>query len=56
MRLWYRTGDIGALHELARDKVVCVDVETTGLDPRVDEPKKFFALSKGQACSPRMRG
>lgn len=118
MRLWYRTGDIGALHELARDKVVCVDVETTGLDPRVDgvlqiafvrgdgkvllsryvrpehhsswplaqrthgisplmvegcptlaslkpeiekffegvDPKKCFALSKGQACSPRMRG
>jgi len=37
MRLWYRTGDITALRELSRDRVVCLDVETTGLDPRSDE-------------------
>lgn len=37
MRLWYRTGDISALRELSRDRVVCLDVETTGLDPRTDE-------------------
>ena len=37
MRLWYRTGDISALRELSRDRVVCLDVETTGLDPRSDE-------------------
>lgn len=37
MRLWYRTGDITALRELSRDRVVCLDVETTGLDPRTDE-------------------
>lgn len=37
MGLWYRTGDITALCELSRDRVVCLDVETTGLDPRTDE-------------------
>lgn len=37
MRLWYRTGDISAQRELSRDRVVCLDVETTGLDPRTDE-------------------
>ena len=37
MRLWYRTGDIAALREVPRDRVVCLDVETTGLDPRADE-------------------
>ena len=37
MGLWYRTGSITALRELSRDRVVCLDVETTGLDPRVDE-------------------
>lgn len=37
MRLWYRTGDISALRMLSRDRVVCLDVETTGLDPRSDE-------------------
>ena len=37
MRLWYRTGDIAALRELSCDRVVCLDVETTGLDPRTDE-------------------
>ena len=37
MMLWYRTRDITALRELSRDRVVCLDVETTGLDPRSDE-------------------
>ena len=37
MRLWYRAGDVSALRELSRDRVVCLDVETTGLDPRSDE-------------------
>ena len=37
MRLWYRTGDINALRELSRDRIVCLDVETTGLDPCSDE-------------------
>ena len=46
MRLWYRTGDISALHELSRDRVVCLDVETTGLDPRSDEALQI-ALVRG---------
>lgn len=37
MRLWYKTGDVTALRELPRDRVVCLDVETTGLDPNADE-------------------
>ena len=37
MRLWYRTEDITALRELSCDRIVCLDVETTGLDPRADE-------------------
>ena len=46
MRLWYRTGSITALRELSRDRVVCLDVETTGLDPRTDEVLQF-ALVRG---------
>lgn len=37
MRLWYKTGDVTALQELPQQTVVCLDVETTGLDPRADE-------------------
>lgn len=37
MRLWYRTEDIATLRELSRDRVVCLDVETTGLDSCADE-------------------
>ena len=37
MRLWYKTGDVTALRELPRNRVVCLDVETTGLDPNADE-------------------
>lgn len=37
MRLWYRTGDVAALRELPRNRVVCLDVETTGLNPNADE-------------------
>ena len=32
MRLWYTTGDVTALRELPRNRVVCLDVETTGLN------------------------
>ena len=37
MRLWYTTGDVTALRELPRNRVVCLDVETTGLNPNTDE-------------------
>lgn len=37
MKLWYRTGDVTALRELSRSRVVCLDVETTGRYPRIDE-------------------
>lgn len=37
MRLWYKTGDVTALRELLRNRVVCLDVETTGLNPNADE-------------------
>ena len=37
MRLWYKTGDVTALLELPRNRVVCLDVETTGLSPNADE-------------------
>lgn len=48
MRLWYRTGDVAPLRELARDKIVCLDVETTGLDPHVDEVLQI-ALVRGDS-------
>lgn len=37
MRLWYKTGDVTALRKLPRSRVVCLDVETTGLNPNADE-------------------
>lgn len=37
MKLWYKTGDVAALRELSRSRVVCLDVETTGFDPYRDE-------------------
>ncbi|WP_072369874.1 3'-5' exonuclease [Thermophilibacter mediterraneus] len=37
MGLWYRTGDVSWVRGLSRRAVVCLDVETTGLDPRRDE-------------------
>lgn len=46
MRLWYRAGDISALREISRDRVVCLDVETTGLDPRSGEVLQI-ALVRG---------
>lgn len=46
MRLWYRTGDITALREISCDRVVCLDVESTGLDLRSDEVLQI-ALVRG---------
>ena len=46
VRLWYRTGDVAPLSELARDMIVCLDVETPGLDPHVDEVLQI-ALVRG---------
>lgn len=46
VRLWYKTGDVTTLRELPRNGVVCLDVETTGLNPRVDEVLQI-ALVRG---------
>lgn len=46
MKLWYETGGVAALCELPRDRVVCLDVETTGLNPRADEVLRF-AIVRG---------
>lgn len=46
MGLWYKTGDVTALRELSPSAVVCLDVETTGLNPRVDEVLQI-ALVRG---------
>ena len=50
MGLWYKTGDVAALRELPRDAVVCLDVETTGLNPRVDEVLQV-ALVRGDGVA-----
>lgn len=44
MRLWYKAGDVTALRELPLDEIVCIDVETTGLDLRVDEVLQIAAV------------
>lgn len=44
--VWYRTGDVTALRGLPPNAVVCLDVETTGLNPRVDEVLQI-ALVRG---------
>ena len=46
VRLWYKTGDVTTLCELPRNGVVCLDVETTGLNPRADEVLQI-ALVRG---------
>ena len=46
MKLWYKTGDVEALRGLPRHRAVCADVETTGLDPRIDEVLQI-ALVRG---------
>ena len=46
MRLWYRTGDVAPLRELALDRIACLDVEITELDPHVDEALRI-ALVRG---------
>lgn len=46
VRLWYKTGDVTTLCELPRNGVVCLDVETTGLDSRADEVLQI-ALVRG---------
>ena len=47
MKLWYRAGDVAALRELSRSKFVCLDVETTGCDPRVDEVVQIALVDGG---------
>ena len=54
MRLWYRTGDITALRELSRDRVVCLDAETTGLDPRSDEVLQMAKSCYLGTCDPNI--
>lgn len=35
--LWYEMGDISMLRHINPGHILCVDIETTGLDPRQDE-------------------
>ncbi len=44
MQLWYETGDLGVLQKLSSQKIICVDVETTGTHPAVDEVLQVVLL------------
>lgn len=46
VKLWYRAGDVVPLRELVLDRIACLDVETTELDPHVDEALQI-ALVRG---------
>ena len=46
VKLWYRAGDVAPLRGLALDRIACLDVETTELDPHVDEALQI-ALVRG---------
>ena len=37
VKLWYKTGSVAALSDIPRDRIICFDVETTGLNPQRDE-------------------
>ena len=37
MARWYESGDISSLSTMPPEKILCVDVETTGVDPSHDE-------------------
>ena len=42
--LWYESGDLSPVREVPPEKVICFDVETTGLDPRYDEVLQLAAV------------
>lgn len=44
MSLWYEKGNIEVLQKLPPHKIVCVDVETTGIHPEVDEVLQIAIL------------
>lgn len=35
--LWYETGDVSEIHAMTRERILCFDVETTGLNADRDE-------------------
>lgn len=47
MELWYETGKMVALNEPSPSKIVCLDVETTGLNPRADEVLQIALIDGG---------
>ena len=46
---WFEEGDVSWLRSLSPDRIVAIDVETTGLDPEVDEIGSYFSVLPADA-------